>query len=132
MSTVISAKTRVLGALHSDDDIVVHGIVEGGVQSLGSVLLATTGRIEGDVHAREIVVAGVHRHNLIATSVVRLTSTASVFGDVAAPQITVDEGAALEGECAFAAIRWPAPMRRRRPRPTFCRMRPRRSSRRRP
>jgi cytoskeletal protein CcmA (bactofilin family) len=109
--TVIGPETRIAGALSGKDELVVEGTVDGTVSGDGAVTIAAGSTVNGDVRGREVVIAGVLRHNVFATQSVRLLATAEVYGDIATPRIAIDEGAVFEGQIRMKAE---APSRDRR------------------
>jgi cytoskeletal protein CcmA (bactofilin family) len=53
--------------------------------------------VGGEVRGRDVVVAGVLHHGVVATHSIRLLASAEVYGDLAAPKVAIDEGAVFEG-----------------------------------
>lgn len=96
--TVIGPETRVHGALHGKDDLLVEGIVEGSVTGEATVTIAAGSTVTGEVRGREVVIAGALGHSVYATHAVRLLATAEVRGDIHAPRMSIDEGALFEGQ----------------------------------
>jgi cytoskeletal protein CcmA (bactofilin family) len=53
--------------------------------------------VNGDVHAREVIVGGTLSGNVYATERVELQATAIVTGDIAAQVVHVQEGGVVNG-----------------------------------
>ena len=72
--------------------------VRGGrVQVKEGVVVASSGRVEGDVEAAAIEIAGVVQGNVAASDKVELKSGGKLFGDVKAPRILIADGASFKG-----------------------------------
>ncbi len=56
--TVIARPTRIEGRVLGSGEILVDGMIKGIIDSDGKVRVAENGRVEADVHARLVAVAG--------------------------------------------------------------------------
>jgi cytoskeletal protein CcmA (bactofilin family) len=100
MST-LGASIVVKGELRSTDDLTIEGLVEGDVFcEAGSVVIASSARIGGDVLARDITVFGRSDGQLVATEVVDIRAAAAVSGQVVSPRFILDEAASFNGRVA--------------------------------
>jgi cytoskeletal protein CcmA (bactofilin family) len=111
--TVIGPETRVAGALHAKEELLVEGVVDGPVTGEGLVTIAAGSTVNGEVRGREVVIAGALAHSVHGSVAVRLTATAELRGDIHAPRFAVDEGALFEGQVRMG--RAAAPAERRAP-----------------
>lgn len=106
--TLIAAKSRFVGELSGEDDLVVQGRFEGNIRVSRSVTIAGSGELEGDVQAKSVTIAGkVHGH-VRADERAELLASASVQGNVHAPRVIIAEGAQLQGSVAMSAAPAPA------------------------
>ncbi len=101
-STVIGTKTRFVGDVSGEQDIIVHGRLEGNVRVSSRVTVAPSGELKGDVHARSVVVGGRVQGQILAEERAELLASASVQGNVNAPKVVIAEGAQLQGSVAMA------------------------------
>ncbi|HJW13670.1 MAG TPA: polymer-forming cytoskeletal protein [Thermoanaerobaculia bacterium] len=101
--TVIGSGSRVVGDLISDEDVMLDGQVEGKVRAERSVTVGTGGELDGDVHAKSVVISGKIKGQIFASERAELTATAVVHGSVQAPKIIIAEGAHLQGNVAMSA-----------------------------
>ncbi len=112
-ATVIGTHARVLGSILVGDppgsgpagapgaghgDLVVDGVVEGDVRASGQLTLGRRARVEGEIHARDVRIAGVLHRSVSAAGVIHLLATAEVRGDLAAARVIIDDGAVFEGQ----------------------------------
>ena len=64
--TVIARPTRIEGKLLGSGEILVDGTIQGAIDSQGKVRIAEHGRIEADVHADTVEVAGTVNGHITA------------------------------------------------------------------
>lgn len=95
--TVIGTGVRVEGTLKTGGDVTIDGQVEGPVTSEGNVTIGVNGRITGDVHGVNLVVAGEVRGNLHASGETHLMETCKLLGDITTQLIAIDTGANFLG-----------------------------------
>jgi cytoskeletal protein CcmA (bactofilin family) len=95
--TVLGANTTLLGELRSQADVRLDGTFEGTLEIEGNVLVGETGKINADIHARNVSVAGAVRGD-ISGKKVQLLRTARVWGNINAAAITTEEGAFIDGK----------------------------------
>ena len=101
--TTIATKSRFVGELSGEDDLVIQGRFEGNIRVARSVTIAGSGELEGDVQARSVTIAGkVHGH-VRAEERAELLASAAVQGNVHAPRVIIAEGAQLQGSVAMSA-----------------------------
>jgi cytoskeletal protein CcmA (bactofilin family) len=89
---------RIVGEVHATGELVIEGHVTGPITCEdGTVEVAATAVIQGDVIARDITVLGRAAGQLIATDVVDVRPGAVVAGAVIAPRLILSENATLNG-----------------------------------
>lgn len=97
-SSTISAGLKIKGEITGTADLVIDGDTQGKIRiANGRVTVASNGRVNADIDAREIVVNGAVQGNLRATESVRLGANSHVEGSVLTPRIGIDDGARLRG-----------------------------------
>ena len=97
MPTIIGADFRVKGDISCEGDIQLEGTVHGNIKSL-RLTVGETGVIEGDVNADAVRVQGKIVGTIRAKSV-DLAGTGHVTGDILHEQLSVENGAFLNGHC---------------------------------
>ncbi len=96
---VIGPRATLKGEVLGDDDIAVHGSIEGMVRISRELRVAPGGRVSASVHAASIVVSGVLVGNCVASQRIEIQATGRLTGDIRAPRITIIEGASFKGKC---------------------------------
>ena len=93
--SIISADLKIIGDLSSSGEIQVDGEVSGDIRS--KVLLVGEGAsIKGEIRAETVRVHG-HVNGQIKATFVNLAKTAHVVGDILHENLSIQEGAFLEG-----------------------------------
>jgi cytoskeletal protein CcmA (bactofilin family) len=88
----------IKGELAGDEDLVVDGEFSGTIELGGhSVTVGAQGRVQADVHAREIIIEGTLRGKLRATERLMIARTGNVVGDLVAARVVIEDGAYFKG-----------------------------------
>ncbi len=95
-TTVVGQGMRVRGDLTGDGDLVVHGNVEGTITLGGGLRISATGRVDAEVIASRVHVAGVLEGRVQATQQVAIAKTGTLTGLVRG-LLTVEEGGVFQG-----------------------------------
>jgi cytoskeletal protein CcmA (bactofilin family) len=94
----VGAGLHVRGQIYGNEDLQVNGSVEGPIQlGNGKVTVGASGRIIGDIGAREIVVHGSITGNLRAVDHIEIKAAGSVLGDIETARIITEDGAHFKG-----------------------------------
>ena len=96
--TVIARATTIEGRMLGSGEILVEGMIKGTIDSDGKVRVTELGRIEADVHAHLVAVAGTVTGNITADDRIILEPTAQVDGNITAPRILIEDGATFKGQ----------------------------------
>jgi cytoskeletal protein CcmA (bactofilin family) len=89
---------KIVGEVHATGELVIEGQVTGPIICEdGTVEVAATAVIEGDIIARDITVFGRAAGQLIATDVVDVRAGAVVAGAVIAPRLILSGDATFNG-----------------------------------
>lgn len=107
-ATVVGAKTRFVGEITGDEDILIHGRFEGNIKVHRKVTVAAAGEMKGDIHGRSVVIGGRVHGQIRAEERAELLASASVQGNVNAPKVVIAEGAQLQGNVAMSGSDSPA------------------------
>jgi cytoskeletal protein CcmA (bactofilin family) len=95
---VIGPSIAIQGDLSGEEDLSIHGRVQGTVDVKGnSVTIGETGRVKADVYAKTIIVEGEVEGNLFGGDQIILRSSGNVRGNLTAPRVALDDGAQFKG-----------------------------------
>lgn len=87
------------GTLRSVNTVRFDGTCKGDLICEGSLIVGETGRIEGNVHAQNILFCGYIEGNIKADNECHLGNSSTVIGNIQCGSFIVDEGAAFKGQC---------------------------------
>lgn len=94
----IGAGLKIRGEFSGKSDLSIDGEAQGKIRlAEARVTVGSTGRVQADIEAREIVVNGTVEGNLKGAESVRLGPSSWVQGSVHTPRLAIDEGARLRG-----------------------------------
>jgi cytoskeletal protein CcmA (bactofilin family) len=93
----IGEKTRFLGELLGDEDVLVEGRVEGRVKVSRAFRVGPKGLVMAEVAAATVAIAGRVVGNVSADERVELLPTGVLEGNIRAPRIVIGEGARFTG-----------------------------------
>jgi cytoskeletal protein CcmA (bactofilin family) len=88
----------IKGEVTGSESLYIDGKIEGTINLSGNrVTVGRNGQVSANITAREIVVLGKVRGNMIASDRVDIRSEGSLTGDVAAQRISIEDGAFFKG-----------------------------------
>lgn len=94
--SVIGQGLKIVGNLFSQDQLQVHGTVEGDIQG-ANVLIGENGRITGNMTCSEVIVRGSVIGSITSDRIV-LENTAKIEGDLSHKSLAIEQGAIFEGK----------------------------------
>ncbi|MGB0360773.1 MAG: bactofilin family protein [Endozoicomonas sp.] len=102
--TLISAETSITGDVDFTGAVIIEGSIQGNIQSdQGQLKVIDTARIDGDIHAQNIVIYGTVNGNVYAEEYLELIAGAVVNGTVFYNQVEVERGAQVNGSMEYRA-----------------------------
>jgi cytoskeletal protein CcmA (bactofilin family) len=101
VETVIGPSVMVKGNLNSNGNIVIEGILKGGIKTSGEVFVGDKAQISADVEAKNARIGGEIRGNIKIEDCLYLSATAKIFGDVDCNSLAVEQGAVVNGKISM-------------------------------
>ena len=96
--TTIGASLTITGEINSQEDVTIHGKVNGKISmQAGSLLVADGASVQAEAQVSRITIHGAFAGDVSAKERVELTATASVSGTLIAPAIVIQDGAVFNG-----------------------------------
>ena len=93
----IGSKVTVRGSISGNQDLVIHGRVEGRVGLDNRLTVEEDGSVSADVEVSDATVKGELRGDVVASKTATLHNTARVVGSIRAPRLVIEEGARFSG-----------------------------------
>ncbi len=104
-ASVFGPTVRFKGRLRADEDLQIHGLVEGSITHTKYLTIASTGHVKADINGHIVVVEGTVEGDLAAETSVAVTQSGHLKGDVRAPSISINDGADIKGKVSMEAAR---------------------------
>lgn len=102
VSTIIGADTVIGGSVTTENSLRIDGAIVGGITSKGTVILAPTGQVTGNIVAEYLVVAGTIQGDMWIKERAEFENTANVTGDITTTKLIIDEDAQFHGMSIMA------------------------------
>jgi len=99
VETIIGLGTHFQGVISSQGAIRVDGTFTGEIKTQGDLVIGDNGTLEANIEARNVLVAGEIKGNLLAKGKVEITPSGKVIGDIKVKNLIIDEGAVFKGTC---------------------------------
>lgn len=97
-SAIIGAQTSIKGSVIGEEELVIDGQIVGTVEfKKNSVSIGKAGRVEGDIYAQTLHVAGHVEGRLIASHKISIHHTAYIVGTIITPCLVLEDGAVFQG-----------------------------------
>lgn len=101
----IGAGLLLKGELCGEEDVIIEGRLEGKITlKQHSVIIEESGRVDADITANSICVAGEVHGNLHGTEQVVLLKTGRVEGNIHAKSVTLETGAQFKGSIDMETV----------------------------
>jgi cytoskeletal protein CcmA (bactofilin family) len=98
--TVLGANCLLEGKLKSNSNVRLDGAFTGTLEITGNVLVGESAKINADINAKNISIAGAVRGN-VSGKKVQILRTGRVWGDISATALTTEEGAFIDGKISM-------------------------------
>ncbi|MDW5375351.1 polymer-forming cytoskeletal protein [Halomonas sp. HP20-15] len=96
---IIGVHTSVEGSVIGEEELIIDGQVTGTVQfKRNGVSIGKAGRVEGDIYAKTLHVAGSVEGRLIASHKVTVQRSAHIVGTIITPCLALEDGAVFRGD----------------------------------
>lgn len=106
--STIESKVNIDGNIYTESSLYMAGKLNGEIRSDSDVYIGGDGIINGNIYARNILVAGVVEGLIEASGVLKIMNTGKIYGDINVFRFIAAEGAIFEGKCSMgdmAALR---------------------------
>ena len=96
--TVISESTSIVGDVVTQGPLMVSGHVQGNGRIGGTLSMSKSAHWEGDISARQAVLAGTVTGRIVIEDKLEVSSSAVIKGQIVAKILAIANGARIEGE----------------------------------
>ncbi|HLT08027.1 MAG TPA: polymer-forming cytoskeletal protein [Cyclobacteriaceae bacterium] len=95
--SVFAAGLKIEGDVEATNDLRIDGTVLGSIAANRKVLVGGTGKVEGNIYAREVYIMGEVRGDLQVFGLAKIGSSGRVRGAITSAEIQIEPGADVEG-----------------------------------
>jgi len=95
--TIIGESIKVKGRIVSREELQMNGELQGELEMDGRLTVGVKGKVDANVRAREVIVAGSMKGNVEAAERLVLRKGAHLEGDVKTAGIVIEDGAYFKG-----------------------------------
>lgn len=99
IDTVIGPGTKFEGNIEAIGIVRIDGLFNGNMSTQGDIIVGEDGQIQGNLKARNIIIAGKSQAKLICDEKLEIKTNGKVIGDVEVGSIIIEDGAVFKGQC---------------------------------
>jgi cytoskeletal protein CcmA (bactofilin family) len=96
--TIIGPSVMVKGNFNSSGNIVIEGVLKGGVKTTGNIYIGDHANITADLESKSSRIGGEVRGNLKIEELLQVAATAKIIGDIECTTLSVEPGAIINGK----------------------------------
>jgi cytoskeletal protein CcmA (bactofilin family) len=96
-TAAIGPSMRIKGEIHSAEELLVDGDVEGVMESESLLTVGANGKVRANIKAREVVIFGSVHGNVEVTGKIAIREQGSLIGNIKSTGISIDDGAYFKG-----------------------------------
>ena len=93
----IGPSMKIKGEIFSREELLVDGDVEGLMESESLVTVGPNGKVRANIKAREVVIFGSVRGDVVVTGKIAIREQGSLIGNIKSAGISIDDGAYFKG-----------------------------------
>lgn len=97
LTAAIGSSMRIKGEIHTREELLVDGDVEGVVESESLLTVGPNGKVRANIRAREVVIFGSVHGNVEVTGKIAIREQGSLIGNIKSAGISIDDGAYFKG-----------------------------------
>ena len=96
--TIIGSTTDFHGVLKSDGLVRIYGVLEGEIETAGTVVIGKSAKVIASITAQNVSVAGAVKGNITAAGRMEIFTGGKVFGNVVAAALLIEDGGIFSGQ----------------------------------
>ena len=109
LTSLLSRNVVIEGEIQGEENLHVDGNVKGRIDLRGNLFVGTSGIVEADVRATNVVIQGKIVGNVTADQQLEIQPSGKLMGDCTAASIDIREGAVFDGRSSMKRPRTAEP-----------------------
>ena len=101
VAAVIDSGAKVDGSLSFTGNSRIGGSISGSIFSNSEVVITENAVVTADIHADVLIVSGILKGDIVATSRVEFLRPAQFEGTISSPSLSVEDGVIFHGKTAM-------------------------------
>ena len=97
--TVVGSNVKLTGTIKDINDIIIHGKVEGEVDSEKSVVISDNASVKGPIIADQVTISGTVNGSVTAHTKFELLPGGNITGSITTKDLIIQSGAYFNGKC---------------------------------
>lgn len=98
-NSTIGARSYFEGRFMVKGTLRIDGKFEGQMLDVDQIFIGPNGKVKTNIYASNVVIEGMVIGNITAKNRVFLLPTAKIYGDIRTPELIIQNGVILEGNC---------------------------------
>ncbi len=99
--TIIGASVKVKGNFQGQGNIIVEGTLEGSLKTKANLFVGEKAKVVANIEVSDAIINGEVKGNVKAKNYLAIGSNAKISGDVQYGEISIDKGAAVNGQLSM-------------------------------
>jgi cytoskeletal protein CcmA (bactofilin family) len=96
-ASVLGPTLKFKGELSAEEDLMIHGSIEGSIRHTSSLTIGESGHVKANVSAEHIIIEGNVEGEVHGTQSITIRETARINGNISSPTVSLLEGATFNG-----------------------------------
>jgi cytoskeletal protein CcmA (bactofilin family) len=96
-TSLLSRNANIEGEIHGNENLKIEGYLKGSIRLNGDIHIGSTGIVEADIKAINVIIEGTVTGNVFANEHLEIQSSGKMTGDITARSIDIQEGSTFEG-----------------------------------
>ncbi len=102
--SIVATGMTIQGDSETEGSLRIEGTVRGDVRAGKSAVIGKDGFLEGNLYTQDAVIGGRVLGAVYAESHLELQATSQISGEIQARQLSVEDGASLQGQVAVGEV----------------------------
>jgi cytoskeletal protein CcmA (bactofilin family) len=108
ITTILGKGSAFDGKLTFEGAVRIDGDFSGEIRTQGTLIVGETAEVKAEIFASTIIIEGLVRGDITATTSVEIHAPARVYGNLASPSLEIEKGSLFEGNCRMDDVAKPS------------------------